>query len=496
MKIELSPNLINNNEEAFKKPKGSFPFWIKIFIGLAAAILVFIISFSIKIVSSVTTEDLNKESGKVSLFQQLAHLITKKDKMIEGEQEDRINVLLMGIGGAGHEGAYLTDTIILASLKPSTNQVALISIPRDLAVEIPGYDWRKINNALAFGRDMNYPGGGENLTVKMVEDVTGLPIHYYGLVDFSGFEQVIDGLGGINIYVDRSFTDYEYPTLNYGFQTISFKQGQQKMNGDQALKFVRSRHGTNGEGSDFARAQRQQKVLLALKDKILKFTTLINPTKISQAISTLGNHTKANMEIWEMLRLARLAQEVKGNQIITKVFDNSPEGPLKSEVGLNGAYLLVPKAGDFSEIQYLAKNIFEEKQQKEENAKIIVQNGTSQAGLAEKIASQLESSDFNVVKYGNASNKNYNQTIIYDLTGGEKPQTLNSLKSLLDAVVITNLPVLLDNFNQNNQIDYDTLSTSLNNNLNNINTNGLKTQVDFLIVVGSDNLKNKTLSKK
>jgi len=482
-------------KEQIKKPKSSFPFWIKVFVSLTAAILVFIISFSIKIVSSVSTEDLNKESGKVSLFQQLTHLITKKDKMINGEQEDRINILLLGIGGAGHEGAYLTDTIILASLKPSTNQVALISIPRDLAVEIPGYDWRKINNALAFGREMNYPGGGENLTAKMVEDVTGLPIHYYGLVDFSGFEQVINALGGVNINVDRSFTDYEYPTLNYGYQTISFKQGEQKMNGDQALKYVRSRHGNNGEGSDFARAQRQQKVLLSLKDKIFSFSSLINPTKITQSISALGNHVKTNMEIWEMLRLTKLAQGVNGDQIITKVFDNSPDGPLKSEVGLNGAYILVPKAGDFSEVQYLAKNIFEEKQQKEENAKIIVQNGTTQAGLAEEVANQLKLSDFNVVKYGNASNKNYNQTIIYDLTGGEKPQTLNSLKNLLDAVVISNLPVLLDNFNQNNQIDYDALAISLDNNLSNLNTNGLKTQVDFLIVIGSDNIKNKTLSK-
>ena len=487
-------NLLSEKENN-KKPKSSFPFWIKIFVGLAAAILVFIISFSIKIVSSVTTQDLNQQSGKVSLFQQLSHLLTKKDEAIKGE-DSRINVLLLGIGGAGHEGAYLTDTIILASLKPSTNQVALISIPRDLAVEIPGYDWRKINNALAFGREMNYPGGGENLTVKMVEDVTGLPIQYYGLVDFSGFEQVIDGLGGINIYVDKSFTDYEYPTLNYGYQTISFKQGQQKMNGDQALKYVRSRHGNNGEGSDFARAKRQQKVLAALKDKIFSFGSLINPTKISQAISTLGNHTKTNMEIWEMLRLSKLAQGVNGDQIITEVLDNGPDGPLKSEVGLNGAYILVPKAGNFSEIQYLAKNIFDEKKQNEENAKIIVQNGTSQAGLAEKIASQLKSSDFNVVKYGNASNKNYNQTIIYDLTGGGKPQTLNSLKNLLNAVVITNLPILLDNFNQNNQIDYDTLTSSLNNNLGNINITDLKTQVDFLIVVGSDNLKNKTLGKK
>jgi len=363
------PNLIKKEKKQRTHP--TLRFWGKIFIILAITLLVVGLSLSLKVISVISSQREKGDSERISIFQQISHLISKQGEKIKGEEEDRINILLLGVGGYGHQGSLLTDTIILASIKPSTKQVAFISIPRDLAVEYPGnYYWRKINNAIAFGQEMEYPGGGEALAIDLAQQVTGQKIHYYGRVDFTGFKEIIDGVGGIKVNVEKSFTDYSYPTEDYGYQTISFSAGEQIMDGETALKYVRSRHGTNGEGSDFARAKRQQKVLMALKDKITSFSTLINAKKISEILNTLGNHTKTNMEIWEMLRVYRLIQGVNQSNIITAVLDNGPNGLLKNTTGLNGAYILVPRAEDFSEIHKLCKDIFEQNTNSEEKAKI------------------------------------------------------------------------------------------------------------------------------
>ncbi|MBI3572602.1 MAG: LCP family protein, partial [Candidatus Kerfeldbacteria bacterium] len=261
---------------------------------------------------AIAVVNTKKDGGqRVSFFQQLTHLVTASNQQLQGENDDRVNILLLGIGGPGHDGPYLTDTMIVASYKPSTRQLSLLSIPRDLVVNIPGYDYRKINNVLSFGRDIKYPGGGETLTTKVVSDLLGIPIQYYARVDFKGFAEVIDQVGGVNVTVDQAFTDSQYPTENYGYQTVWFKAGPQQMNGDLALKYSRSRHGNNGEGSDFARARRQQKVIFGLKERLLSFGTLVNPKKISDILGSLGSHSQTNMEVWEMARLAQLVSSIK-----------------------------------------------------------------------------------------------------------------------------------------------------------------------------------------
>jgi len=366
------PNLINKKIKK-KKNHPALRYWGKIVLVLTIALLAVGLSLSFKIISSVSSHSSGADGEKISVFQQIGNLLSKQGEKLKGEENNRVNILLMGMGGYGHQGSLLTDTIILASFKPSTKQIALLSIPRDLAVEYPGdYYWRKINNSLAFGRDMDYPGGGEALAGDLVKQVTGQKIHYYGLIDFTGFEQIIDGLGGVKINVETSFNDYSYPTSDYGYQTISFSAGEQLMDGETALKFVRSRHGTNGEGSDFARAERQQKVIIALKNKITSFSTLISPKKIAEILNTLGSHTKTDMEIWEMLRLYKLTQSTKAENFNSIVLDNAADGLLKTETGINGAYILVPKADNFSQIHEFCENIFQKKESPEENPKVSI----------------------------------------------------------------------------------------------------------------------------
>lgn len=452
----------------------------KFFIYLGVVIVLIGLTFSYKVLLSANS--VIASSNLSSLIGQIKYLVVTPDKALRGETEDRVNILLMGMGGAGHSGGYLADTIMIASYKPSTDQVAFISIPRDLFVSIPGYEWRKINNAYAFGYSENPEGGGEKLMTEVIENITGLKINYYGKVDFEGFRKIIDDVGGIDVYVERTFYDPLYPDYNYGYQPVSFQQGWNHFSGEKALQFARSRHGNNNEGSDFARSERQQKIILALKEKLLSVYTLLNPNLIINILNDLADHVRTNMEPWEMIKLYKLVKDISGNQVVDEVIDNSPGGPLRSETTIDGAYILRPNAGpdDFSEIQAIAQNIFSVKNTKKEDATIEIQNGTKISGLAANVTEKLRLANFNVVKIGNAQEQTEDTTIIYDLTEGRKPQTLSALKEKLNGTVATTLPAYL--YTQEiNEVTYQGLSAPLNT--------AIVPQgeaVDFVIVLGTD----------
>lgn len=369
-------------------------------------------------------------------LEQLSRLVTSRDRALTGEADDRVNILLLGMGGAGHEGAYLADTIILASLKPSTHQVAMLSIPRDLAVDIPDNGTRKINAANAIGRDADYPGGGERLTAEIVGQLTNLPIQYVARIDFRGFEKLINDVGGVEVTVERSFTDREYPTTNFGYQTVSFTTGPQRMNGATALKYVRSRHGNNGEGSDFARARRQQKVLAALKGKLFSLSLLTSPTRLASVLGTFGDHARTDLEIWEMLRLTTLLREAS-DDVLTKVLDTTPEGLLSAATGIDGAALLVPRSGDYREVQALAQNIFSLPDILRERPTIAV-DATRDRRLGDAISTNLAAYDATVIRLTTTVPAS-SQTVVYDLSGGAKPFTHRALVDAYQTVIADSL---------------------------------------------------------
>ena len=235
-------------------------------------------------------------------------------------------------------------------------------------------------------------------TQKVFEQAFGMSIPYYVRVDFTAFKELVDAIGGITINVQRSFVDTAYPGPNDSFQTVSFEAGLQQINGERALIFARSRHGSNGEGSDFARAKRQQLVLAAFKKKILSAGTYLNPITLQKIFTSLSQHIITNFDFGQTMYLVSLAKEINSDEIKTLVIDDSPNGFLKSIIGEDGAYLLVPKSGNFSEINSAINNIFEApgtvtvytpEQNKPAptiaivpSVKIEIQNGTWQPGLA------------------------------------------------------------------------------------------------------------------
>ncbi len=456
--------------------------WTFLSVGALALVLVVVAGWVLyRAIAVINTKSLDGSNRRVGFFQQLTHLITQNDERLQGEADDRVNVLLLGIGGPGHDGPYLTDTMIVMSYRPSTKQVAMISIPRDLVVDIPGYDFRKINNVLSIGRDNKYPGGGEALTVKVVSNLLDLPIQYYARVDFNGFADVIDQVNGVTVNVESSFYDPLYPDNNYGYNPISFKAGEQTMDGATALKFARSRHGTNGEGSDFARAARQQKIIFALKEKLLSFGTLSNPLKISDILQSLGTHSQTNMEVWEIVRLAKLAGELKTNQIINRVIDSSPEGLLINATGLGGAFILVPRDDTYGDLRFFAKNIFALGAADQEAAAILVANATTTEGLADTVAKGIASLGF-TTDTATIRDVTLPQTVLVDATAGRATNTL----SLLQRYARVQRTMTLSEWESltNDTTLRATLTTTTNT--NQANTNTSVNSPRLVLVIGQD----------
>lgn len=298
--------------------------------------------------------------------------------------EDRVNVLFLGIGGGKHDGPLLTDTIIYASIDPELQKVTLVSIPRDLW--LPDLK-AKINTAYGFGEEKK-KDGGLLLTKAVVEKILNQPVDYTLRIDFNGFVKAIDMIGGIDVGVEKSFEDFEYPingkeTDVCGFvgedfekratqsaifeafpcryEHLIFQQGIQHMDGEKALKFVRSRHAKGTEGTDFARSRRQDVTIKAFKDKVFSLGTLFNPGRLMNLYNIFQDSTHTNIQSQEYDDFVKLAMKMKDaetNSVIFFYSDSIAEkqgifiNPPVSEA-YNNQWVLIPEAGreNFSEVQ-------------------------------------------------------------------------------------------------------------------------------------------------
>lgn len=393
----------------------------------------------------------------------------------------RINILLLGVGGEGHDGAQLTDTIILASLDTKNNKLALFSIPRDLAFPIGNNQFRKINSLNAL-QESAHPGEGARRSADLIGDLLNIRVDYVMRVDFKGFEKFIDTLGGVDITVEKSFTDNSYPTADGGWKTISFKAGAQHMDGKKALEYVRSRHGNNGEGSDFARSRRQQLVLEAVRDKLLSMGTLANPKKINDLINVISDHVQTDLSAWDMLSMAPKFVEVDPSNIINRVLTDAADGEL-SPAMISQEYMLFPRKPDWSEIRAIAANPFLSKEEEVKSLQpkaavyIEIKNGTTYEGYASKVYQRLKALGYKVNEVSNAQHKGYDKTVIYDLTSGKMTDDLVKLKKMLNAEVSSTPP---------QAVSKSTLRTILTDYMVQETINASSTQ--FLIILGDSSL--------
>lgn len=265
----------------------------------------------------------------------------------------------MGKSGEGNAGADLTDTMIFASISLNNPSITFISIPRDIWIpEIRA----KINSAYYWGNTNSALGGGIPLSKSLVEKVIGQPVHYAVIVDFLSFKDIIDAVGGIDVYIEKTFTDSKYPIagkekdlcdgdpeFRCRFETIRFEKGILHMDGETALKFVRSRNGDNDENTDLAREARQQKVISAVKDEILSAHNILDPATDKKIFKVLKNTietdipTKAGIALGQKLFLSR-------NKIKSYVF---PEELLVNppiSIRYDRQYVFVSKTGSWEEV--------------------------------------------------------------------------------------------------------------------------------------------------
>ncbi len=397
-----------------------------------------------------------------SLLGQLKDLLFRSGERLAGESEGRINFLLIAIGGEGHSGQDLADTIIVASVRPEQGDVALLSIPRDLYVQVPGEEYfSKINAVHARGESRAKDRGPEVLKEK-VEEITGLPIHYYARIDFIAFKRIVDAVGGINIAIDKTFYDY--------WHKISFPAGTEKMNGERALAFVRARYIEGSEGGDFKRNQRQQQVLLALKENVFSVNTAFDFRAVNTILNSLSENIRTDMQLWEMKRMYELARLIQTAKLRSTILSTGPNGVLVGDTQvLDGApaSVLRPRAGNYSEIHALAANIFaedvstplaasgevteqagqatppaEEEPAQDEPAApptVEIRNGTNITGLAKQTSDALTTKGYTITKVGNAVNRSTDKTIVYALTG-EAIEGAKTLGEALHAGTDSGLP--------------------------------------------------------
>jgi LCP family protein required for cell wall assembly len=354
------------------------------------------------------------------------------------EGTERINVLVMGIDQREYEeGPWRTDTMLVLTIDPITMSGGMLSIPRDLWVPIPGYEEGRINTAHYLGELYDHPGGGPALAVQTVQYNIGVPIHYYARFNFAAFEEVVDLIGGIDVYVEEEIDDSEYPSTDpadpYGFEHLEIPAGWQHFNGGMALKYARTRHSAGG---DFDRAERQQQVILAIFEQVTRLDLL--PQLASRAPElwrTLQGAVETDLKLDEIIALAQLASEVETDNIRYGVIDEhytqfwtTPDGqqvliPLRDRMREMRDYIFTAEAPSpgYSEdpATHLAK----------EAAVIKVMNGTTTAGLAALTTDYLQQQGLQVTSPDNAGQSDYAQSLIIVHTG--KTYTAEYLTNLL-----------------------------------------------------------------
>lgn len=376
---------------------------------------------------------------KMSFFQRIGSLFSASHAKLIGEDLSQINILLLGVGGEGHDGPFLTDTIILAQIRPDNGKVALTSIPRDYLITLPKNNEKiKINAVFAEGyyrNNKNFVQAGK-WAMQAVEKISGLQIPYFTVIDFSGFKKAVDEIKGVDIYVEREFTDSEYPNDTFGYiPPITFQAGKIHMDGKTALIFARSRHGNNNEGSDFARSQRQQKVIGAFKQKILDLNLIKDSGTLNRLLGLLAEHFHTNLELGELLRLHTLVKENNINQFLSTSLDPETHLICPRTLEETGAWVLVPcESKNDHDIENFFKNAFALGKLANEKSVVWLATSTGDKIEYQKAWSKLSEAGFSVWELPYSKDM-LDKTIIYELNS--KPASVEYIKNTLKATEVT-----------------------------------------------------------
>ncbi len=348
---------------------------------------------------------------------------------------DRITILVMGLDYRDWEtgaGAPRTDSMMLFTVDPVARTAGMLSIPRDLWVEIPGFEHNRINTAYFLGESYNLPGGGPSLAMKTVESLLGVPVNYYAVIEFSAFERMIDEIGGIDVLVPE-----RVKISPLGRKSRWLEPKAYHLDGPETLAYARAR---KTEGGDFDRAERQQQVVLAVRDRVLGFEMI--PTLLTRApalYQELSQGIRTNLSFDQMVSLGLLVVQIDKKAIQRGVIA-PPEMVLFQKLP-DGAEILKPVP---DRIRQLRDEIFtytsavgpsvtiEDPAEgaRQERARLAVRNGSGMEGLATQTSDYLTDQGLQVIEVGNADRLDYqvSRIIVYN---DRYPYTVRYLASLL-----------------------------------------------------------------
>jgi LCP family protein required for cell wall assembly len=344
-----------------------------------------------------------------------------------------LTILVMGIDKReSEEGPWRTDSMILIRIDPVNNTVAMLSTPRDLYVTIPDYGYGerldKINTAFFYGDANDYPGGGAALAKETIRQNFGIEVDRHIVMDFNGFRQIIDYIGGVEVDVPELLVDNQYPTEDYGYMTVRFEAGRQMLDGERALIYSRTRKST----SDFARAERQQEVIMAVRDKVLSLDIIpsLTPANVTRLIQSANESIRTDLTLDETLAFAQVAQGIESGDIHRAVIDNTM---VEASYTNQGAEVLVPQ---WDEVMEVVEETFgmdfqirgnrltlsDTQSQPSSNdatdgpARVEVYNGTLVHRLEEEVGGELQQDGFNVTYMGTAQRQDYevSRILIYN----------------------------------------------------------------------------------
>jgi len=380
------------------------------------------------------------------------------------QRGERVTAMVLGYGGTGHDGAFLTDTILLLSYDPVRKAVSMVNMPRDFYTFIPyggpkiGF-WSKINAAFSYvmettnpsqlspryryTSDVNKIDAAANLTKDIVEEITGIPIDYWAVLNFNGFRRFIDAIGGVSVTVETTFDDYEYPAndnpeIDASVKHIHFEAGPQHMEGERAIEYARSRKSVQ-DGNDFGRSRRQMRLVQAVKDKALKPDVLFKALNIMDALQGNVRSSFTLNEIRGLVDYFRTndgADKVNNLLFVSQILSSNF---LYDSTSYDTGYILVPQAGqgNYKPIQEWLQQGLNEPGIRAENLRVQIQNSSGLWKYSNSTTESLRLKGFTVLQplWANP----VPTTTITDYSDGKAVNSLRVLNQLFPGATVKTL---------------------------------------------------------
>lgn len=365
------------------------------------------------------------------------------------DAEGQTNFLILGIGGKNHDGGDLTDSIMIASLDQKSKTVSMASFPRDIYVKDETVGNSKINEVYYYAKKyFDDEKAGLEFFKSKIETLTNTEIQYYIMIDFKGFKEIVDTIGGIEVNVENDIYDTSYPKDGtHLYETFSIKKGLQHLDGETALKYARSRKTT----SDFDRSSRQQQIIYAIKEKAISIDTIFSSEKISDILDSLKENLITNISIGEMLTIGAISKDYKQENITHHLLHDDPNTcggllytPLREDY--NNLFVLLPAGGNTHIYNYF--DLILNYPEINTNEKIHILNGTKTAGIAGETKQVLNRYCFDINRFGNGRNQEIKETTYFykeklDENGQKieyRPSSLNFLEKIIPGKESTDIP--------------------------------------------------------